>query len=147
MIKAKSYVPEGYQILTPYLIVEGAERLIDFLVKAFDGKEVQRHMDPSGAIRHAEVRVGGAIVMLAGAYPEFQAMPASINFYVPDVDAAYRSAIAAGGVSLGEPTDKFYGDRSAGVQDPSGNRWWLSTHLEDLALDEIERRSQAAMKP
>ena len=139
-------IPDGYHTVTPYLIVQGAAKLIDFLKQTFAAQEIERLTQPNGTIGHAEVRIGDSIVMMADATPEFAPMPAAIHVYVNDVDAVYKRALQAGTTSLREPADQFYGDRSAGVKDPSGNHWWIATHKEDVPPEELKRRAQAAVK-
>lgn len=99
---------------------------------------------PGGKIGHAEVRIGDSVVMLADASTsdQGQVMPGMIHLYVDDVDKFYRRAIEAGGTSLREPVDQFYGDRSGGVKDPVGNHWWISTHVEDVPPGEMEERAK-----
>ena len=137
-------IPEGYHTVTPYLVVPGVARLIEFLQQAFDAEERHRMARPDGTIMHAEVRIGDSIVMMGEATGEFQPIPAMIHLYVADVDAAYRRALAAGATSVREPTDQFYGDRTGGVKDASGNQWWIATHVEDVPPEEMKRRSEAA---
>lgn len=138
-------IPEGYHSVTPYLVVEGAGALIDFAKQALDAEETFRMPGPQGQIMHAELRLGDSMVMLADASgADNPPMPAMIHLYVPDVDSYYKRALAAGATSLREPADQFYGDRSAGVQDKFGNRWWLATHVEDVPADEMEKRAAAA---
>jgi PhnB protein len=138
-------IPEGHNTVSPYVIVRGAAEVIDLLTQAFGATELFRMPTPDGAIGHAEVRIGDSVVMLADASAENPPMPCTVHVYVTDVDAAYRRALRAGAVSLREPADQFYGDRNAGVTDAGGNRWWISTHKEDLSPDEIARRAKAAM--
>jgi len=102
--------------------------------------------DPDGSVRHAEVRIGDSHVMMGEAGGEWTPMPAGIHLYVEDCDAIYRRALQAGGTSLREPADQFYGDRSAGIKDPCGNSWWIATHIEDVPPAEIERRAKAAAR-
>jgi PhnB protein len=137
-------IPEGFHSVTPALRVPGVAKLIDFLTRALDAKEISRFAGPDGSIMHAEVRIGDSIVMMGEPGDRFKPLPASLHVYVPDVDATYRRAIAAGATSLREPANQFYGDRSAGVQDPCGNEWWISTHIEDVSPEEMQRRMQAA---
>lgn len=139
-------IPDGYHTVTPYLIVPGVARLIDFLKQAFDAKEILRMPTSDGRIMHAEVRIGDSVVMMGESGGEVGPMPASIHLYVEDTDATYKRALGAGATSLREPADQFYGDRSAGVKDPSGNRWWIATHQEDLSSEELERRAAALRK-
>lgn len=140
-------IPEGYHVVSPYLIVAGVPRLIDFLEGAFDAKEITRLAGPDGIIMHAQVRIGDSVVMLGEARGEWPPMPGSLYFYVIDTDATYRRALQAGGTSIMEPSDQFYGDRNAGVKDPSGNIWWIATRKEDLSDDEIAGRVKDFMKP
>ncbi|MGD9720533.1 MAG: VOC family protein [Pirellulales bacterium] len=139
-------IPDGYSSVIPYLIVNGAAGLIDFLKRVFDAEEGDRVTDAAGKVRHAEVRIGGSVIMIADGADQWPAMPAAVHLYVPDVDERYRRAMAAGATSIAEPTLQFYGDRNANVQDPTGNKWFISTHVEDVPPDEMARRAQAMMK-
>lgn len=140
-------IPEGYHVVTPYLVVQGAERLIDFMKHAFDAKETERMSMPDGSIGHAEVRISDSVIMLGDARGEtWKPMPSSIYLYVTDCDAVYKQALEAGATSLMEPKDQFYGDRSGGVRDPGGNHWFISTHKEDLSKDELDRRVKEYVK-
>jgi uncharacterized glyoxalase superfamily protein PhnB len=139
-------IPEGYSTVSPYLIGTDAAKTIDLLVRAFGATEQFRSLRPDGTVGHAEVKIGDSVIMIADAGPEVPAMPATIHVYVPDVDASYRRAVAAGATSVREPADQFYGDRNAGVKDHAGNQWWIATHKEDLTPEEIQRRAQQAMK-
>ena len=139
-------IPEGYHSVTPYLVVPGAGRLIEFLKEAFKAEEVERMSQPDGTVMHAEVRIGDSIIMMGEASGKFPAMPAAIYLYVPDVDAVYKRALAAGAASTMEPANQFYGDRNAGVKDPSGNLWWIATHVEDVPREEMAKRAAAAKK-
>ena len=119
-VKAK---PDGYHSITPYLVVDGAARLIDFLAQAFDAEEVERFAAPGNRIGHAELRIGDSLVMLGDAHGEHRPMQAMLYLYVDDVDATYQTALSAGATSVQAPADHFYGDRSGGVKDPCGNVW------------------------
>ena len=135
-------VPEGYHTATPYLIVPGVAKVIDFLKQTFDAEEIhERTSRPDGTVMHAEVRIGDSPIMLGEPMGQFQPMPASIYLYVADTDACYQRALKAGAASLMEPADQFYGDRNAGVRDSAGNVWWIGTHIEDVAPEEIARRA------
>jgi PhnB protein len=120
------HVRAGYQTITPYLTVKGAEQLVEFVKQAFGGNEVFRTTGSAGGL-HAEVIVGDSKLMIGG-YPDVEEKPAALHLYVPDADAVYQRALEAGATSLEEPVDQFYGDREAGVKDPSGNVWWIATH-------------------
>jgi hypothetical protein len=98
---------------------------------------------PDGSIAHAQVQIGSSAVMVGGARDEWKALPMFMHLYVPDADAVYAQAIAAGATSMQEPMDEFYGDRTSGVKDPFGNLWWLATHQEDVP----PRRSRSAWPP
>lgn len=135
-------IPDGYHSLTPYLIVNGAAALIDFLIKAFDARETYRTATPDGTVMHAEIRIGDSMMMLSEARPDLPPMPTMLYLYVEDTDALYKRAIEAGATSIAEPTNHFYGDRSGGVKDPSGNQWWIATHVEDVSAEEIARRAE-----
>lgn len=139
-------IPEGYNRVSPYLIVKGAAELIDFLKQVFDAEELVRTTHSNGSIMHAEVKIGDSVVMIGGAQGGIEPMPASVHVYTEDTDAVYKKAIDAGAVSIMEPEDQFYGARSAGVKDPSGNVWWLATNIEDLSEEELAKRSQAFRK-
>ena len=136
--------PEGYHTVTPYLIVQGAAEFIEFSKQAFGADERDRHPTPDGKIMHAEVKIGDSIIMLSDSTSEFEPTRSTIHLYVDDADATYQRALEAGGESLREPADQFYGDRSAGIKDRFGNQWWLATHVEDVSPEEMQRR-QAAM--
>jgi len=135
-------IPEAYGSVTPYLVVEGAEELMGFLQKAFGasirGGDVMR--GPDGRIGHAEVEIGDSVVMLADVPPDGETLRAMLVIYVEDCDAIYKKALAAGGESQREPEDQFYGDRTAGVRDKWGNQYYISTHIEDVSAEEMERR-------
>jgi PhnB protein len=138
-----SPIPEGYHAISPYLIAKDAAALLEFMEKAFDAKETFRMNTPDGSVSHAEVRIGDSVVMVGEAGAAWPARPSALNLYVPDVDATYRAAVAAGGTSQDEPADQFYGDRRATVVDPAGNQWFIATHVEDVPPDELERRAAA----
>ncbi len=135
-----NYIPEGLQPVIPYLIVQDASRLIDFLKNTFGAEEVARHLGENGKIRHAEVKIGGSAIMLGDATEQWKAQPVSLYVYVPDTDATYKRALQHGGKSLSEPVDQFYGDRNATITDPVGNTWFIGTHVEDVSNEELERR-------
>jgi PhnB protein len=142
-VKAK---PDGYHAITPYLVVDGAARLIDFLEEVFDAQEVERLAAPGDRIGHAEVRIGDSLVMLADSHGEREPLQMMLHVYVDDADAVYQRALAAGATSVQAPADQFYGDRSGGVKDAFGNLWWIATHIEDVPPAELKRRAQAAMQ-
>ena len=139
-------IPDGYHTVTPYLRVAGVAALIDFLTQAFDAKQIERMARPDGTVMHAEVKIGDSVVMMGEPTGDMAPLPAMIYLYLADTDAAYKRAMEAGGTSLMEPTNQFYGDRNAGVKDPCGNLWWIATRVEDVPPEELTRRSEAFLK-
>ena len=138
---------EHQQSVTAYLTVAGVPQLIEFLERAFDAVVCETPMKtPDGRVMHAEVRIGNSVVMMGEPPAGRSPMPAMFYVMVPDVDATYRKALAAGGVSLREPTDEFYGHRSGGVTDAFGNQWWMATPKEQVSREEMQRRLTAATK-
>ena len=146
-------VPEGYHSATPYLICKGAAA-IDYYTKVFGATELMRHPGPDGSVGHAEIKIGDSVIMLADEFPELKFVsPKTIGgtavgmmLYVADVDAVFKRALAAGGTQHQPLEDKFYGDRSGSLIDPFGHMWTVSTHTEDVAPEEMERRAAAATK-
>ena len=143
---AVSFKPEGFHTVTPYLVVPGVGKVIEFLEKTFGATEIERMQRPDGKVMHAEVRIGDSIIMMGEPRENDSPIPAALYVYVEDTDAVYRHALAAGGVSTMEPADQFYGDRNAGVKDPGGNTWWIGTHIEDVPHKEMMKRMKAMEK-
>lgn len=144
-------IPEGYHAVTPYLVVGNGTAAIDFYKTAFGADEVFRMADPSGKVMHAEVKIGDSRVMLADECPEMDAKsptafggtPVSVYLYVDDVDTVAAQALAAGAKEM---RPEFYGDRTGTFTDPFGHIWHIATHKEDVPMDELRRRAEAAMK-
>ncbi len=134
-------IPEGYHTVTPYLIVKGAARLIDFMKQAFRAEETFR-MDHDGMVMHATAKIGDSIVMISDAMGEQGPMPTMLFLYVDDIDAVHRRAVQAGAASVQEPANQFWGDRAGAVKDAFGNIWWIATHVEDVSKEELERRQR-----
>jgi PhnB protein len=133
--------PEGFHTVNPYLVVNGAAKVMEFLKQAFDAKDVgEAFKAPDGKIMHATLQLGDSMVEIGDSN---EPMPMNLHMYVDDVDGLYRRAITAGGTSVREPETTFYGDRSAGVKDPGGNNWWLACHVEDVSPEEIRRRAKS----
>ena len=128
MTKA-SFKPEGYSTASPYLIVDGAAGAIEFLKQVLGGVELRRFPDESGRIRHAEVRIGDTVVMLADGAEGWPPVPSNVHVYVSDVDAVYRRALEAGGTSVQEPVKKDDEDKRGGVRDRAGTTWWIATRV------------------
>lgn len=147
-------IPEGYHSVTPYLIIDGAAKALDFYKKAFGATEIMRMEDPKGRIGHAEIKLGNSHVMLADEYPDMGyrgptslgGAGVSLMLYVDDVDATFKQALAAGAQELQPVKDQFYGDRSGTLKDPFGHVWTVATHVEDVAPDEMERRAKEFMQ-
>lgn len=139
-------IPEGYHTVTPYLTLPDVPQMLDWVQRAFGATVVEAATGQDGGIRHADVIIGDSHVMLGQSSEQWPARPAALYLYVENVDEWYRRAMAAGGTSLREPTDEFYGDRSAGLIDPQGNQWWMATHIEDVSKEEMERRAAEVWK-
>jgi uncharacterized glyoxalase superfamily protein PhnB len=126
-------LPEGYHSVNPYIVVDDAERLIEFLAVVFGGREQgTRELKPDGRIGHADVRIGDSLVMVSDSSEAYPARPSVFFVYVDDVDATYCAALAAGATSILEPTEQPWGDRVGGFHDPFDNRWWVATHLREF---------------
>ncbi len=130
--KGESYIPKGLHSVNPYLHPLRAEPLIGFLKRAFGAQEVAKYASPDGVVHHAVIRIGDSVVEMGEAHGKYEPIPAMFYLYVPDCDALYRRALAAGAKSLHEPTDQPYGDRSAAVTDSFGNTWYVATHFKDV---------------
>ena len=140
-------IPDGFHTITPYLVVDGAEKIISFMKEAFGAQAVfEPMMRPDGKVMHAEFKIGDSIVMISDASERAKATSAMLYLYVPNVDAVYQKALKAGGTSLMEPADQFYGDRSGGVTDPAGNQWHIATHIEDVSTAELKKRAAEMFK-
>ena len=141
-------IPEGYHSVTPYLIVRGAAEAIDFYRKAFGAVELFRFPSPDGKIGHAEIKIGDSPIMMADEHPDMGykgpqtigGSPVSLMIYVEDVDTVFNQAVAAGATIKEALQDKFYGDRMGTVTDPFGHVWHISTHKEDVSMDEMQER-------
>ena len=141
-------IPDGYHTATPYLIVKDAAKAIEFYKKAFGATELMR-MGDGKKIHHAEIKIGNSPIMLADECPEMQALSPetlTIMLYVENVDSLFAQAVEAGAKVQRPLADQFYGDRTGGVQDPFGHKWYIATHIEDVPHDELQKRSQAMQK-
>ena len=146
-------IPDGYHSLTPYLIVKGGARAIDFYKQVFGAIELMRMEAPGGVVGHAELKIGDSIFMLADEFPDKGALgpetiggtPISLMLYVENVDDVFARAIAAGATVVKPVADQFYGDRSGLFLDPCGHQWNVATHVEDVPEDEMARRAAAVM--
>jgi PhnB protein len=130
-------VPEGYNTVQPYLMFVDCTEAIAFYAKIFGAKEKLCMKTPEGRVAHAEIEIGGSVVMMADENPDMQAFapahyggsPVSLMIYVGDCDATYTLALATGATSAREPADQPYGDRMAGIIDPFGYKWWVAHSL------------------
>jgi PhnB protein len=144
-------IPPSYNSVTPYLIIRGAARALDFYRAAFGAVEKARLEAPGGTIGHAEMRIGDSNVMLADEMPQMGytgpeshgGTPVSLHLYVEDVDRVFARAVEHGATVVRPVADQFYGDRTGTVRDPFGHIWTVSTHIEDVSLEEIDRRFRA----
>ena len=130
--KGESYVPKGLHNVNVYLHPLRAEPVIGFLKRAFGAQEISKYASPDGVVHHAQVRVGDSVVEMGEAHGPYQPMPSMFYLYVPDCDAVYQRALAAGAKSLHPLTDQPYGDRNGAVTDPFGNIWYVATHVRDV---------------
>ena len=145
-------IPDGYGSVTPYLIVNGAARAIEFYKQAFGATETFRMEGPGGRVGHAEIKIGDSHVMLADEHPEMGARgpqtiggsPISLVLYVEDVDATVSQAVEAGAKLTRPVKNQFYGDRTGGLEDPFGHAWYVATHVEDVSEEEMHKRAAAA---
>lgn len=148
-------IPEGCSSVTPYLVVKGAAAALDYYTKAFGARELFRMPGPDGRILHAELQIGDSRVMLSDEMPEMggtspktlKGTSVSLYLYVENVDAVFKSAIAAGATAKMPVSDMFWGDRWGLLIDPFGHEWQVATHIEDLTPEEMGRRAAEAMKP
>lgn len=140
-------IPDGYHSITPYLVVDGAEKIVRFMKEAFGAQPLfEPMMRPDGKIMHAELKIGNSVVMISEASERAQPTSTTLYLYVPNVDAVYQKAVKAGATAEMEPANQFYGDRSGGVRDPAGNRWYIGTHVEDVSPGELKKRAAEFMK-
>jgi PhnB protein len=152
MAKVKP-IPDGYPRVTPYLIVDGGVKALDFYKKVFGAKEKMRMPGPGGKIGHAEITIGESMIMLADEHPDmgaraphaFGGTAVSLMVYVEDVDSTVKTALAEGAKLTRPVENQFYGDRLGTLQDPFGHQWHVATHVEDVPPDELVRRAAAKM--
>lgn len=146
-------IPDGYNSVTPYLIIKDAAAAIEFYKKALNAKELYRLGGPNGKIGHAEIKIGNCNIMLADENTENPEMkyfspstlgssPVNFVLYVEDVDKAFKQALDAGGKLIQPLELKFYGDKSGSFQDPFGYTWSINTHVEDVPPEEVDRRAR-----
>ena len=145
-------IPQGYSTIVPYISVKNAGEAIAYYKKAFGAEELFRMPMPDGKIAHAEIKIGDSPVMMCDEQEghkspkNYGGTPVSLMIYVKDVDRIFKQAIAAGGKEQRPVVDQFYGDRSGTLADPFGHVWTVSTHVEDVSPEEIDRRMAKMMQ-
>ena len=130
-------VPEGRHTVTPYIVVSGVGKLIDFAKEVFGATEVYLSKRPDGTVMHAEIKIGDSIVMMGEGGEGGKHFPAMLYLYLENMDAVYQRAMQAGAKSVREPANQIYGDRVGGVEDAFGNQWWMATHVEDVSDEKV----------
>jgi PhnB protein len=146
-------IPAGYEGVTPYLTVRGAQQALDFYRRAFGAREIKRLTTPGGKIMHAEMKVFDQIIMLTDEAPDqgrlgpqsLKGTPVGLVVYSRDVDAAIARAVSAGATVKMAAQDMFWGDRFGSVEDPFGHLWQIATHKEDVGPRELQKRWQAML--
>jgi len=145
-----SPIPEDYPRVCPYLHIDGAAKALEFYQQIFGATERIRMSGPDGRIGHAELEIGGSVVMLADEFPEmgvkgpkaYGGTPVVLSIYVDDVDATVAKAAEAGATITRPVEDRFYGDRVGQIEDPFGHVWSVQTHTEDVSPEEMQRRAE-----
>jgi PhnB protein len=146
MKKVKS-VPEGLHTVTPYLIVDGADKFIDFTKNAFGAELTFIHRSPEDdSVTHATIKIGDSVIMIGDTMEGMSAVSGMLYLYVDDADALFNRAVKAKGKVERELRDEFYGDRAGAIKDQWGNTWWIATHVEDVGKEELEKRAKKQSK-
>ncbi len=146
-------IPDGHHTITPHLVIKGAKAAMDFYSKAFGAKEVFHIGGPGGGVMHGEMMIGNSFIYLCDEAPDWGALspaalggsPVTVHLYVPDVDAVFNKAVAAGAKPAMPPTQMFWGDRYSKVIDPFGHHWSIATHNEDVSPEECAKRAAECM--
>jgi PhnB protein len=133
-------IPEGYYTVTPFVISRDSAKLLDFVKEAFGAQELGRVYNKDGSIGHAETRIGNSVVMMVDAKKEWPDTLSYLRLYVEDCEAVYQQALNNGATSVTRPTNAPWGDRACRVRDPLGNLWAIMTRIEDVSLEELEKR-------
>ena len=147
-------MPDGFHVITPYLIVKGAAAAIEYYKKAFGATELMRLPQPDGRVGHAELKIGDSVFMLADEFPEMKIVgPATLGntsvgllLHVENADAVFDKAVSLGAKVEKQMADQFYGDRTGTIEDPFGHKWTISHHVEDVSPEEMKRRMAASKK-
>jgi PhnB protein len=149
-----NYIPKGYNTITPYLVIKGAAKAIEYYKNVFGATVVVRMDGPGGSVGHAELQIGDSRIMLADenlsmgyrSAESIGASPVSLYVYIPDCDKVVAKAVEEGAKILKPVEDQFYGDRSGFIQDPFGHLWGVATHKEDVSAEEMKKRMQKMMQ-
>nr|WP_294899069.1 VOC family protein [uncultured Pedobacter sp.] len=148
-----NHIAPGASSLNPYICFKGCAEAIEFYKKAFNAREKYRLLDPNGLIAHAEIEIEGSLLMMAEENPDWGTQsplalsgnPLTLSLYVKDVDQTFKQAIVAGAKSLMDVMDEFYGDRVGKILDPFGYKWMITTHKEEVSVEEMQKRLDKLM--
>lgn len=132
--------PEPHLTVQPWLVGRSTAGLLDFITAVFDGDELMRVPTEDGSIGHAEIRVGGSVLLAFDSRPDWPETPSMLRVFVDDVEAAFARAVEAGARVVTEIDEAAWGDRGGRIRDPFGNIWWVIQHVEDVTPDEMVRR-------
>jgi PhnB protein len=147
MLTKADPIPKGFHTVTPYIVADDARAVVRFARQAFGAEhDHEPTMRPDGKIMHATLRIGSSRVMVANSSARAKATPVILYVYVPNVDAVFKMAEKAGGETIMQPADMFYGDRTGGVKDPAGNQWYIGTHIEDVSAEDLQLRANEMFK-
>ena len=142
-----SYIPEGYNAVTPALAFKGADAAIKWYVNVLGAREKMRFDNPDKTIGHAEITIADSVIFLADENLQYNKSPKTLNgnsvnlcVYVPDVDAVIQKAVDNGAKLIMPASDQFYGDRSGRFEDPFGYIWIVSTHIMDVSEEEMQKK-------
>jgi uncharacterized glyoxalase superfamily protein PhnB len=147
-------IPKGYHTITPDMVIKGASEAIEFYKKAFGAKERSCMMGPDGrSVLHAEIQIGDSVVMLADENPQYprrsptllKGTAVTLHLYVEDADGTFKRALGAGAKQVMAVEKTFWGDRYGVITDPFGHMWSIASHVEDVPMEEMMTRMQAAM--
>lgn len=140
MKKQKSYAPERYSSVCPYLMIESVEKQLDFLKVVFNAEVSEQLRLSDGSIQHGEVSIGDSVIMMGKARPEWPASYGANYVFVDNADDVYKRALTYGATPLMEPADRYYGYREGGIKDPQGNTWWIAQVVAELSKEEMQER-------
>ena len=142
MSEQQTTAPTGYTTVAPWVVTDDTGALLDFVTQVFDGEELARGKTEDGSIGHGEIKVGDTVVLAFDRRADWPALPSLLRVFVPDADAAFGRAIAAGADVVTELADSAFGQRGGRIKDPFGNVWWIVSHVEDVPEDVMWQRLQ-----